>query len=60
MESLLSNRGVSSTEYVLAALLAAVLLSVFLLAFLGIAGRYNAPNLCPLGAYIGYAIPPRG
>jgi hypothetical protein len=51
MESILSDRGVSATEYVLAALPVAALLLVFLLAYFGIAGRYNAPSACPLGTY---------
>jgi hypothetical protein len=62
MQLLASNRGLNATEGALVVLPAAVLLSVYLLAYAysGIALRYGAPSMCPLNATTGYAIPPRG
>jgi hypothetical protein len=44
----------------LAGFLPAAMLSVFLLAHEAIVGGSDIPSACPLGAPIGYAIPPRG
>jgi hypothetical protein len=60
MESILSNRGLRGTEYALIVLPAVLLFSIYLLAHLAVATRYDPPNTCPLGNYTGYAIPPRG
>jgi hypothetical protein len=60
MESLVSNRGLRGTEYALIVLPAVLLLSVYLLADLAVAARYDAPSTCAPGNYTGYAIPPRG
>jgi hypothetical protein len=60
MESILSNRGLRATEYALIVLPAVVLLSIYLLAHLAVAARYDGPRTCPPGNYTGYVIPPRG
>jgi hypothetical protein len=60
MKSILSNRGLRASEYALIALPAVLLLSIYLLAHVAVAARYDGPRTCPLGAYTGYAIPPRG
>lgn len=44
MEAIQSNRGLTALEYVFVALPIALLLSVYLLGDLAIAGRHNAPT----------------
>jgi len=60
MEPILSNRGLRASDYAMIALPAVLLLSIYLLAHVAAAARYDGLRTCPLGGYTEYVIPPRG
>jgi hypothetical protein len=57
MEATMSNKGLGAAGYALVALPVALLLSVYLLAYLAIAGRFDATSSCRLAPYLQYAVP---
>jgi len=57
MEAIKSNKGLTATEYVLIAFPAGLLLSVYLLGNLAIAGRFDSPKACHLDVRSDYVVP---
>jgi hypothetical protein len=58
MEAIKSSRGLTAVEYVLVALPATLLLSVYLLGF-AISSQFDGPKTCRVNAQSEYS-PPRG
>jgi hypothetical protein len=54
MQATMPSKGWGATEYALMALPAALLISIYLFAYIAIAGRFDAPNSCRLDPILEY------
>jgi hypothetical protein len=57
MEAIMSNKGLGPAGYVLVAFPAVLLLSIYLLAYAAMAGRFDATHSCRLHPHLEYAVP---
>jgi hypothetical protein len=54
MSAAMTSKGWGAAEYALMALPAALLISIYLLAYISIAGRFDPPNSCRLPPLLEY------
>lgn len=52
MQATMVNKGLGAAGYVLIALPAVLLISIYLLAYIAIAARFDAPNSCRLDPFL--------